>query len=825
MKSKIINWAFISLLAFLTACGGSDTTENTGTTTNSGNSDDPVPDDPIADVSNDSISLGTGFGTSHESGVASLPDLGDGESLSANGSTTVSVDIVNTASSNEEFVGARTVYFISSCAAIGLAEFGPSEVQASGTATTVYQDKGCGRVTGADDTIVAFIGSVSDDGSFDEDATAKVTLQVQPAQVGAIQYSSADPSTIALNGFGTNDTPSLSSVEFIVVDGAKNPMPGREVRFELDHELGSATLSLDKAVTDKDGKVVVMLKAGNVSGTIKVKAAVDVYDTSGTLTGVMTTMSAPITMATSLADQNSFDIAIDVANPNAWEKNGTEVNLTAYVADHYQNPVLDGTTVYFRATGGMIEPSCVTSGGTCSVKWTSTNPKPVDGYVTIVGYTRGQGDYQDYNANGLFDIGESFTWFGEFYVDANANNTLDREGKYQEDRDVDNDGTDEFGWDPDSYLVNVDSNGLADGGTYGSDSSNFFEEFVDANNNETFDPDLAIASQKYQGVNCSSAAIADGHCAEQIQVYDSVRLQMSQGNSVFLEGPFTYNDAGTAIDYDTALSCVDISRGAQLLVWRLADSQERRNDLPAGSKIDFAVKNVEMLSQNGTGDVAVHFPSQTISVWTALNGLDANAYLNERGMIVSGWASVPDSPKSSVGQVSVEVDMVNAGKAAGGATAVDLVGYTADLREGRFQLLEVNVINGAKTITVEARNNCGHNLPAGAKLVVATNEADMSSPSAVSGGTLDGGSTPQLVEMTSDGSGRVIMQVTVDADATADATAYADLDVYVELPNGDFFKVGVYSVVETDPIQIQRKTNPLNPYKMRLTAHFLYAYS
>ncbi len=324
MKNIIKNLALLGLLAILAACGGSDTT-----TTTSAAADDPADDtpDPIADVPSDQIGLGSGLGSSFLNGVAETA-LANGETLSPSGSTTVTVTLVNLDNNNEEFLGLRDVFFISTCTQVGLAEFTPASVKASGVATATYKDKGCGKTDGTIDNVVVYVGTQDDDGNITADATARTTIDVAAAKIGAIQYISASPSTIALSGFGTDETPSLSTIEYQVVDQSGNAMPDRVVSFELDHEYGNAALSLTSASTDQEGKVAVILNAGNASGSVRVKASVDITDDAGAVTDTITTLSIPIVMATSLGDQNSFTLSASAFNPPAWSFSGTPLLFT-----------------------------------------------------------------------------------------------------------------------------------------------------------------------------------------------------------------------------------------------------------------------------------------------------------------------------------------------------------------------------------------------------------------------------------------------------------------------------------------------------------------
>ena len=676
MNKKIKSWALLGLIATLGACGGSDTTTTT-TATDTDTTTTPDTVDTVTDVENSNLGLADGVGTAFTVGVAKTGQE-DGEVLSASGSTSVTVYIVNTAEDNKKFLGARDVFFTSTCAQVGLAEFSPEKLKVSGEAKSTYIDKGCGKLTGDTDTIVVTLGEEDIEGNITQYATATAEIDVAAAIVGAIQFVQADFTVIAIKGSGTADTPSLSQLEFQVLDASGNPMPDRTVNFSLDHEFGDASLSLESAITNQEGKVLVILKAGNAAGDIRVKASLDVLDAEGNVDYQETTLSPSIVMATSLGDENSFSLGADIFNPRGWDFNNTEVAITANLADHYQNPVLDGTQIYFTATGGMIEESCKTVKGKCTAKWWSADPRPVDGYVTILAHTRGQGNYNDKNANGLFDLGESFESFGEAFIDANGNGSFETEGAYQPDLDVDNDGNPEFFWGADSYLVNVNNNG-----TYSPDSANFFEEFVDSNNNQTFDGTPTLF---YQGVNCAADAVAAGHCegvddnTNLIDVTSSLRLQMSAGSDHYFEGPFTYNTVTGR--YDILDQCVPGDGTLTNVAWLISDSKERKNTVPMGTKITAVGDDVEIKGENGTGTIGSTYPSLVLPVWEAIPENSAKTaavrrhdYLNDKGTLVVVGVTEPDTPPTNspgYGSLKIEVDRLDGTKVSSPTVFVDL---------------------------------------------------------------------------------------------------------------------------------------------------------
>ena len=86
----------------------------------------------------------------------------------------------------------------------------------------------------------------------------------------------------------------------------------------------------------------------------------------------------------------------------------TDVELTVYIGDRKNQTLTDAHTIYFVAEYGLVEPSCVTDDGSCSVTWSAIK-RPVaggpasDGYVTITAYTTGEEGFTDSNGNNVFD--------------------------------------------------------------------------------------------------------------------------------------------------------------------------------------------------------------------------------------------------------------------------------------------------------------------------------------------------------------------------------------------------------------------------------------
>lgn len=86
--------------------------------------------------------------------------------------------------------------------------------------------------------------------------------------------------------------------------------------------------------------------------------------------------------------------------------------MTVSLADHFNNPVPDGTAVSFTAEGGVVGASCLTEAGQCSVKFCAASPRPVDGRITILAYALGEETFQDdpsiANTVNRYDPGEQY---------------------------------------------------------------------------------------------------------------------------------------------------------------------------------------------------------------------------------------------------------------------------------------------------------------------------------------------------------------------------------------------------------------------------------
>ena len=427
-----IVWGLCMLLA---ACGGGNAekpwdTANTDTTT------DTTTDGTTAASD---ILLGSGYGADFVSGELKIALT----SLSAGGITSVSASLAD--ANGNLYQEATDISFSSDCTATGLASLDTPVTTEGGVATSSYQAQGCSGT----DTITA-VATVND-----VTLTASGTLTVQPAILGSLQFVSAEPPNIGIKGVGLVE---VSTLTFKVLDTNGNEVANQLVTFALNTEVGGISLSNTSATSDVNGLVRVDVTSGTVATVVRVTATLASNTT-------IKTQSDGLVISTGIADQNSMSVSAVTLNPEAWVLDGVTVPINVYIADHFNNPVPDGTAVSFTTEGGQIVSSCTILDGSCSVNWTSSNPRPSNGRVTILAHLQGEESFLDANGNGVFDAPDThLTDLPEAFVD-------------------------------------VDESGTFDDGV---------EEFLDFNSNASYD----LADGEYNGVLCcDSDAVAEANAA------------------------------------------------------------------------------------------------------------------------------------------------------------------------------------------------------------------------------------------------------------------------------------------------------------------------
>jgi len=258
---------------------------------------------------------------------------------------------------------------------------------------------------------------------FKQTATVSTGTDTGESTGVSIAFVSAEPNYIGLKGVGGLDLAQQSVVTFVVKDVDGNPVYNQLVNFKLATAIGGLTLSATESYTDLNGQVTTRVLSGSVPTSVRVIAYFSVNGVE---------ISAPsdqLTIGTGLPDQNSFEITADKLAPQGLHYSGEVVNITARLADRNNNPVPDGTSVYFTTEGGVIDSSCETVKGVCSVEWRSQTPRPADHRVTVQAYAIGNESFYDRQntadpsngQDGVFDGVDVFDDLAEAFRDDDEN--------------------------------------------------------------------------------------------------------------------------------------------------------------------------------------------------------------------------------------------------------------------------------------------------------------------------------------------------------------------------------------------------------------------
>lgn len=354
-----------------------------------------------------SVKLGAFINGNFKEGVL-LSSISSGEKLSIGGTASITAALaLQDGSTYTPYTKSVDISFTTLCSTAIVDKTVATE---NGVATSTYRGDRC--TSGADKvTATASIAG--------SNLSASIDLSLATPEVGSITFEAANPTHLALAGTANLKFPTISALSFIVKDEVGNPVANELVNFSLLTPVGGISISPSSAETNSEGKVFVTVSSGDVPTSVSVKATVN--DTQ------ISTISSNLVISTGLADQNSFSISAGPFNPEAWAFDGVEVDVTVRAADHFNNPVPDGTSISFTTEGGVIDPYCSTVGGVCSVKWRSQDPRPSNGRVTILATAIGEESFTDVNGSGRFEssadkLDEDL---GEAFVDADEDDIRD----------------------------------------------------------------------------------------------------------------------------------------------------------------------------------------------------------------------------------------------------------------------------------------------------------------------------------------------------------------------------------------------------------------
>ncbi|GEM_PF-5013804 len=276
-------------------------------------------------------------------------------------------------------------------------------------------------------------------------ATNFIDLIIASGSAAFIEIESITPERLGLEGSGVDG---IGTFVFNVQDSVGNPVADNTtVYFALNSPTGGGEYLSATSAPTVGGKVSVSLISGTVPGVATVTTS-----TTGT-TGTVTT-ETKITMGYGKTDQDHISLSFTPLNIAGMLFDGLKTELGAYAGDRFSSPVPANTPMYFASSCGIVDlpagMALTGSNGSASAEWITANPR--NPLCTTIMWTEGEEAYQDLNANGMYDNGETHEDIGEPYVDANQNGQYDV-GELYLDRTGDGEYTDANGvWDGDTFV-------------------------------------------------------------------------------------------------------------------------------------------------------------------------------------------------------------------------------------------------------------------------------------------------------------------------------------------------------------------------------------
>lgn len=246
-------------------------------------------------------------------------------------------------------------------------------------------------------------------------------ISVKTPEANSIMFTS-DPFRLGAKESGSSATGIL---EFTVYSN-NIPLANQAVELTLNKAPFDLTFDVlgnrDKRVvtTDQNGQVSVQIYPGTTPGPVEIKATL-VSDPS------VNALSKGIFIDSSRVTQDGLSLSMG-KNVLDWSMDGDTTSVTARMVDRNGNKVPNGTIVSFTTEGGKVFPSsCGTVDGACSVEFSTQNPRPGDGRVTILAVAEGEKAYIDKDQNNAWNEGIDTLVhnIGDTFRDDNENGTFE----------------------------------------------------------------------------------------------------------------------------------------------------------------------------------------------------------------------------------------------------------------------------------------------------------------------------------------------------------------------------------------------------------------
>lgn len=323
-------------------------------------------------------------------------------SLGAYGQTSLTVGLSGAS------VGSPVQVTVSSaCVTAGKATLSPARFTATTASVTLqYRDIGCGSLQTSDSLQAIIDGSAS---------TVSLSLPIASPAVSSLAFISSTPEQIFLKGSGFTES---SSVIFEVRDANSSPLPNVNVTLRLLTLTGGVTMDGGTAdvtrASDALGRVTVRVNSGTLPTPVRIAASL-------AANASISTVSSNLSVAVGLPSQLNFSMSQGTKNIEGYNIDGTPNTYQIIAADRSGNPVPAGTSINFVTEGGQVEAikqTALVSGiARTAANFVSSEPRPVDGRVTITSYALGEESFIDVNGNNVRDVGEPFQDLGNIFKD------------------------------------------------------------------------------------------------------------------------------------------------------------------------------------------------------------------------------------------------------------------------------------------------------------------------------------------------------------------------------------------------------------------------
>jgi len=546
--------------------------------------------------------------------------LNDGVTqLNAGGSTVITATLRD--EEGNLYLTPADVNFSSVCAANGEAQLDAQVKSSNGEATATYRANGC-SIT---DTITATVEA----GGNNFVNSIELTVSESPAQ--ALKFITTNENFeqfIALPP-GEGGAPTLSVVEFQLLDEDTNPIKQKRIDFRLTDSIGAASLTQSTSSTDNEGKAQTTVTSGLVPGPLVVQACYipdnlidqvegtnqqvtcwpDEFDRCNVdprpddcpaggyvlvpISEQITGVSSRILLSSGVTDQDSFDAAPETLNLNSLSHIGATVDINIYFGDQFNQLSGDGVTATVQSETGVVGTfdgeqfnelyNCQSTDATCTLTWRNQGDAPFSGSewqntvadvcdtyfgsaAPCIGTYPTTKDGRNIIRGGRVSFLVTAKGQETFVDKPGANN---RNGRFDE-------GEYHSAFDLPEAFLDINDNGSFDAKTClegdaddpcvpANSDGGHNEIFRDINNNGIYDGADGI----YNGLLCSEEAQKAGACSrELIEVRKQFSIVMSDDTPhVRFAVPVSYGrDTGeTDVNGNTVYSCTD-TNGNELAI-------------------------------------------------------------------------------------------------------------------------------------------------------------------------------------------------------------------------------------------------------------------